>query len=180
MHRTNEVLNKTEEKLKIKILKGNQKVTISANSEDGSGIFCTKEIKERLLKAEMKACVESKQVIKCEMNINEEGIKLDAKRSKYLLNDNKALILGEESYNSATPITKLQESMTFYRRKGTYYLHAIIFDEEGLSYEIVSEPLSTEGSLPLTYEYKGPEPAVYTVQREQPAAKEVILLERLN
>lgn len=150
-----EVLNKTEEKLKIKILKGNQKVTISANSEDGSGIFCTKEIKERLLKTEMKTCVESNQVIKCEMNINEEGIKLDTKRSKYLLNDNKTLIMGKESYNSAIPITKLQESMTFYRRKGTYYLHAIIFDEEGLSYEIVSEPLSTEGSLPLTYEYKG-------------------------
>lgn len=151
---TVEVLDEDGQKIRIKINKGNQTISITATSVDENKVTVKKNLKIFLLKGEIDANVDSNQVIKGAIKLNDEGNILDKSKSKFILNTDDSSKLGVESYSNGTNIEAQTQSFSFIKLKGTYYLHALIVDKEGHSYELVSGKLSTAKTV-LTYDYTG-------------------------
>ncbi|KAK8876633.1 hypothetical protein M9Y10_006851 [Tritrichomonas musculus] len=149
-----EIVEEDERRITIKAIKPFKKVLVSASSVDGSGVKAEKEFAS-YLKIDFNVSVQSNQLIKGTIQITEIGVTFDKEKSRYLLNTDSSKTIGEKAYDSINKFENLTQNVSFMKGKGTYYLHAIVFDNYGNSEEFVSKPLSTNGVQPMTFDYTG-------------------------
>lgn len=145
-----EIVEEDERRITIKAIKPFKKVLVSASSVDGSGVKAEKEFAS-YLKIDFNVSVQSNQLI----IVPEIGVTFDKEKSRYLLNTDSSKTIGEKAYDSDNKFENLTQNVSFMKGKGTYYLHAIVFDNYGNSEEFVSNPLSTNGVQPMTFDYTG-------------------------
>ena len=131
---------------------------------DGSGVEAEMEIFTAYFKCEFNVNTQSNQIIKGTIQIIEVEITLDKEKSRYLLNSDSSLVLGESSYQSSSKFENLTQNISFLKEKGIYYLHALLVGVNGQSYEYVSQSLNTNGAKCLTFDYTG---SVQTVELEK-------------
>lgn len=152
---TVEIESKNDKSLTLKFLKP-KKVKVVAKALDGSGVTATKEIKTKSLTGTIEINVLSDQTIKGTINVKKEGdATLDTARSKYILNTSSASKIGEESYSDGEKLDQLEKHVTFFKKRGQYFLHVLVVDSDGLSDELVSRALVTNGVQPFCFNYTG-------------------------
>ena len=105
-----------------------------------------------LIKGQIVASVENGFLINAEINLKTKNSTLDTSKSKVIVSTSDAKCIGSEAYENGEPITSLHMKTSFARKPGTYYVRCIVFNSEGESNEIVSNSVTTSGSL--TFEYR--------------------------
>lgn len=125
------------------------------NSEDAN-----KELQKRLeeemapAKGQITASIKSGLLINANIKLVLKG-SLDTSRSKYIISSSDSKTVGVEAYKKGESITSSQMStIDFICRPGTYYVRCIVFNSEGKSVEIVSNPVVTSGNNVL-FGYEG-------------------------
>lgn len=92
-------------------------------------------------------------MIEAEINLQENGSKLDTQRSKWMVSASNEKSLGPDAYRGGEPVTSLSQRVECFVKPGTYFVRAVIFDAEGRAREIVSNAVDTRGaSLEFSYE----------------------------
>lgn len=134
-----------------------KEATIAAVSLDGGEILATKTIKVRVdITGKVELKLQSNNLLKGTIKIDEnEGFILDKSRSRYIVNKDDSIVLGEVAYSQSPVVEKLTQEMAFRKPKGTYYLHALIVDNYGNSKELVSNALTLSDTFALTFDYTG-------------------------
>lgn len=101
------------------------------------------------------ASVKNGLSIKAKLLISEKTVKIDKNRSKVILS-----LSGDESefetrqYENGELITSCNMSFLFGAKSGTYYVRALLIGSDGISREIVSNPVTTNGSC-IFFDYTG-------------------------
>lgn len=155
VERTVEVVKSDKKSIVLKCLDLNGKVTVKASALDGSGVEATKELILCRLKCEIEVKVDSNQKINGTIKITEITVKLDKSKSKFILNSDDSANLGNSAYESGFVIDSLVKDVTLLKKKGTYYLHALVVDNEGHCEEFVSQPLITNFDGLFNYDCTG-------------------------
>lgn len=93
-------------------------------------------------------------IIKGTIVITEKGCKLDGKRSKCCLNADPSAAIDKKLYENGQSIEKLKEELSFMKSAGTYYLHALLVDDQGHENQIVSKGVTTKG-FSFNYSFTG-------------------------
>lgn len=111
---------------------------------------------EKLFHLEVKitASVDSSQVIKGRIDIDERHTKLDKNKSKYILNTKSYAKLDMSEYEDGEQIKSSSHEFSFMKTAGTYFLHALIIDDIGNVDEYVSKAIQTKG-IKYTFDYTG-------------------------
>ena len=118
--------------------------------------------KEELLKnrctifGKITAKVKNNLLINADINLIEKGGTLDTSKSKYIVSTSNTKTLGQSAYAKGEPITRInQTTVDFGCKPGTYYVRALVFDNDGKWTEIVSNAVTTNGrSILFCYEGK--------------------------
>lgn len=147
-----EVCEYNERELVLKGISPGKKVKVVAVSRDGSKVEAMKEFTVTGMSGKVNVSVQADEAIKGTINLVEHGVKLDKQRSRYLLSSSVDDVLGADGYSSGIPIGSLSQAVLFMRSKGVYYLHALVVDSNGDSFEIVSRKLETNG---VKFEFDG-------------------------
>ena len=102
------------------------------------------------------AKVKNVLLINADINLIEKGGTLDTSKSKYIVSTSNTEILGPSAYAKGEPITRInQTTVDFGCKPGTYYVRALVFDNDGKWTEIVSNAVTTNGrSILFCYEGK--------------------------
>ena len=123
--------------------------------------------KQSIIEGQIVASVEKGILINAEINLNTESGTLDTSKSKVIVSTSDVKCLGSEAYEKGESITSLHMKTTFARGSGTYYVRCIVFNGEGESKEIVSNPVTTILSS-FTFDYDGKKtPAIISLPRGQ-------------
>ncbi|KAK8880696.1 hypothetical protein M9Y10_003382 [Tritrichomonas musculus] len=158
-----EVCEYNEKELVLRGITLGKKVKVVAVPRDGSSVEAMKEFMVvGWMSGKVMVSVQENQTIKGTIDLVEHGVTLDKQKSRYLLSSS-ADVLGVDGYSSGLPIRSLSQAVSFMKSKGEFYLHALVVDSNGNSFELVSGKLATEG-VKLTFNYSG---AVQTVELER-------------
>lgn len=122
--------------------------------------------KEELLKNRCKidgkitAKVKNGLLINADINLIEKGGTLDTSKSKYIVSTSNTETLGPSAYTKGETITGInQTTVDFGCKPGTYYVRAIVFDNDSKWTEIVSNAVTTNGRS-ILFGYEGKSSAV--------------------
>lgn len=119
---------------------------------------------EKLMERKLDASIDIKVLpnsqISGKISIKEKGVTLDKTKSKYILNNSSSNNLGLDCYNEGYLIESLDQKISFVKQSGTFYLHAILFDNFGNFKEVVSSPVTVIKVDPITFDYTGKVQAV--------------------
>ena len=145
------------EKLKISE-EEKDKISIKLNEIEKSN----KELQERLaqedlpFKAVIIPNVKNGLIINARIKlIVKEGSSLDSSISKYIISTSDAKTIGPGAYSKGIAITSLDmNTVDFTCKQGTYFERCIVFSNNGISQEFVSNKVTTSGTS-LLFHYKG-------------------------
>lgn len=124
-----------------------------------------KELQKQLetrTKSEVVAQVKNGLFVSGKIRLNMNGAKLDTKRSKYIVSTSGEEKVGCEAYLNGYPI-KSEETDTneILCKSGRYWIRCLVFDDEGKSIEIVSNPVTTSGNC-ASFPYEG-KPTIFSL-----------------
>lgn len=103
-NKSNSKYNRRIKKEWSHITNKNQRKSKYYYNSDITWVSVKKDLNAFLSKGEIDAKVDSSQIIKGTIKLNDEGNILDKSKSKFILNTNKSSILGEESYTKGSSI----------------------------------------------------------------------------
>ena len=93
------------------------------------------------------ASVKRELLINAQIKLSMKGRSLDSSKSKYIISTSDMKELGSEAYEKGEPMTSLEmNTIDFLCKSGTYYVRCLVFDNEGRSAEIVSNPVTTNSA----------------------------------
>ena len=116
-----------------------------------------KQLDKELCKVsgQINANIKKGLIISATINLKLNGDSIDLANSRYIISKSGAKNLGKEAYKNGEKITSLQMNTNeFICKSGTYYVRCIVFNKDGKSTEIVSEPVTTSG-INVSFDYEG-------------------------
>lgn len=103
----------------------------------------------------IKAKVTDEIFINAEIKLVEKGSPLDKAKSKYIISKRNDDIIGSDAYRDGEPINSLNlKTINFTCVAGTYYVRALVFDSRGKSSELVSNKVTSNGTV-MKFGYEG-------------------------